>query len=79
VRLHIPTKSPFTPTQGRDGPFKASSRVSNFSNHQRHIPQAQETTKGVGSRPSDAGDHGHSKPVYLLPSRVRKPKASEHV
>lgn len=26
--------------------------------------------------PSDVGDHGHSKPVYLLPSRVRKPKAS---
>ena len=31
------------------------------------------------SKPSDAGDHGHSKPVYLLPSSVRKPTAPERV
>lgn len=48
-------------------------------NHQQHIPQAWKGQTNAPSKPSDAGDHGHSKPVYLLPSSVRKPTAPERV
>lgn len=42
-------------------------------------PTGVEGTSKRPSRPSDAGDHGHSKPVYLLPSGVRKPTAPERM
>ena len=49
------------------------SRCPTFFNHQQHVPQARKgSERKPPSKPSDAGDRGHSKPVYLLPSSVRK-------
>jgi len=48
-------------------------RCPTFFNHQRHIPQAwKRSEENLSSKPSDAGDRGHSEPVYLLPSSVQK-------
>jgi len=45
VRLHRPTKSPLPPPRFTTGHSRRRVKVSDISNHQQHIPQAQETTK----------------------------------
>ena len=71
----IPTSSLQPTTQGTTTCHsrRRRPRCPTLFNHQQHIPQARKGFEKVSlPKPSDAGDHGHSKPVYLLPSSVRK-------
>jgi hypothetical protein len=77
MRSHFPTSSLQPTIQDATCHSRRRAQVSDIFNHLQHIPQAWEGQKNIPPKPSDTGDHGHSKPVYLLPSSVRKPKASD--
>jgi hypothetical protein len=72
MRSHFPTSSLQPTTQRHDMSLKASHPGVRHLQPSTAYPTGVRETEKCPHKPSDAGDCGHSKPVYLLPSSVQK-------